>query len=264
MIKKIVVVSAFADEFCDREDRNIAKEFAKTCESTVLHIDELQVQDLNPETAYAFRCIYGPSGTVERDLTDVYMALNTQRISYINSSNGKGDQRGKGYLLELYANNFPVVPTFDQFDAARNFDSEEFIVKPLVGGSSIGQFSVPKSELGNTSFATPSIIQPKLQIKYETSYLYIDNQFQYALRTRNDRWDLVVYEPTLDELIFGERFVSWNPIRGVQRVDCIWTKDGRQFLIELEDWCPFLSLNDSADTPKDMFIHNLLLSLKIK
>ena len=107
-----------------------------------------------------------------------------------------------------------------------------------------------------------SVIQPKLEVAYETSYIFVDDEYEYALKTRGERWDLVIHEPTEHELGLVKRFVEWNPVKGIQRVDCIWTTAGEQLVLELEDWCPFLSLFDTSGTPKDKVIFDILVSLR--
>jgi hypothetical protein len=226
-------------------------------------LNELSPENMSTSSAYLFRCIYDEStGNVVKDMSAIYGFLHKNKVPYLTAYNGRGDQQGKTYLTDLYKQGFQVMPTFVSADEALEYQAEQYLVKPLVGGSGHGVRTLSRKELAETNIEQSFVIQPKMDIAYETSYLYIDNVFQYALKTRASRWDLVVYEPSADELAFGEKCVAWNPIKGVQRVDSLWTTDGKQYLLELEDWAPFLSLYDSENTPKDVFIKNLVVSLR--
>lgn len=261
--EEIVVVSNAPEEFGEREDRRLAVELEKYAPSRFQLLKGLSPENMSPTSAYLFRCIYDESiGNVVKDMAPIYEYLHQNKVPYLTVYNGKGDQRGKSYLAKLYKEGFQVVPTFLTATEALGFDAKEYLVKPFVGGTGIGVQTFSREELADASIGKAFVIQPRIKIAYETSYLYIDNAFQYALKTGESRWDLVVYEPSADELAFGEKCIAWNPIKGIQRVDCAWTTGGKQYLLELEDWCPFLSLFDSADTPKDAFIENLVKSLK--
>jgi len=260
-IEEVVVVTNFPDEFAAHEDASLSKAISAHVPSRVQDVKTLLRFDIKDTSAYAFRCIYGVSGTVETDLFPLYKELDDRKIPYINKFSGKGDQKGKEYLVELYAAGYPVVPTSLSAHAAISYGAAEYLVKPTFGGSGRGQRVVPHSALSTFAMPRHTIIQPKLDVAYETSYLFVENEFEYAVKTRKERWDLVIHEPTEHELGIAQRMVEWNPIKGIQRIDCIWTTSGEQLVLELEDWCPFLSLYDTPGTPKDKFVFDLLVSL---
>ena len=53
-----------------------------------------------------------------------------------------------------------------------------------------------------------------------------------------------VYTPTQEDIEFASKFIRWNTCKlGIQRVDGCRLPDGRLFLMELEDYNPFLSLS---------------------
>ncbi len=261
--KEIVVISSFAHQPEAEEDTGLAAMLSEHIPSRVERTSELSISRLKDTSTYLFRCIYGPSGTVETDLSGVYAFLDSHAIRYRNVYNGKGDQRGKKYLAELYGSGYPVVPTFFSADAAAAYEAASYLVKPLVGGSGVGITTVSRAELAGMKREQASIIQPKIEVAYETSYVFINDAFQYALKTRGSRWDLGVYEPTERELEMARAFIAWNPVKGIQRVDCIWDRNGAQYLLELEDWCPFLSLFEGEGVPREKFVSDLLASLDI-
>ena len=259
--EEVVVVTNFPDEFAAHEDKKLSEAFSVHLPSRLQDVKTLHRFDLRDTCVYAFRCIYGESGTVETNLFDIYRDLDERGIRYINKFNGKGDQKGKEYLVELCALGYPVVPTASTAPAAIPYGAKEYIVKPAFGGSSKGQRVVPHDALETFAMPRNSVIQPKLDVSYETSYIFVDNEFEYAVKTRKERWDLVFHEPMPDELALVKHLVEWNPIKGIQRVDCVWTISGEQLVLELEDWCPFLSLFDTVGTPKDKVIFDILVSL---
>lgn len=261
--RKIVVVSNIPDKFAEQEDTKLAGAIREYCPAQFELLRDISLNTIQEDCSYLFRCIYDEStGNVIKDMKPIYEYLHIHRIPYLTVYNGKGDQRGKGYLADLYQMQYPVVPTFTAAIGALEYPAYEYLLKPAVGGSGKGVRQVTKEGLRTTEVGTSFVIQPVLDIAYETSYLYIDNEFQYSLKTRNSRWDLVVYEPSTEEMALVRKCVAWNPIKGIQRVDCVWTTDGKQLLLELEDWCPFLSLFDSENTPREKFVHNLFASLK--
>ena len=262
-IKEIVVVSNFPDEFAAKEDVLLTEALKKYAPAKLVYLRDVSPDTLNGNSTYIFRCIYDNSiGSVTKDMAPIYARLHEKRIPYLTVHNGKGDQQGKKYLADLYSLGYPVVPTFTDTVQALTCPSDEYLVKPIYGGTGKGVQRIAKEALKDLSIDETFVIQPVLDVAFETSYLYIDDVFQFALKTRNDRWDLVAYEPTAAEIALGKRCTTWNPIKGIQRVDCLWTTDGTQYLLELEDWCPFLSLFDSENVPREQFVANLFASLQ--
>ena len=263
LIKEIIVVSNFPDESAEREDKKLAEALSAYSSTKLELLSDLSVENIRDTSVYLFRCIYDNSvGSVVKDMKPIYAHLHSKKIPYLTVYNGKGDQQGKRYLANLYAMGYPIVPTFTSPNEALYYPAEEYLIKPIFGGTGKGIRRILKKDMTHLDIDNTFVIQPRLEATFETSYLYIDDKFQFALKTRNDRWDLVVYEPTGDELGFVQKFVVWNPIKGIQRIDCLWTTGGTQYLLELEDWCPFLSLFDSENVPRKAFMANLFASLQ--
>ncbi|MEH1058039.1 hypothetical protein V6U89_22880 [Micromonospora sp. CPCC 206171] len=110
-----------------------------------------------------------------------------------------------------------------------------------------------------------SLIQPRVPFRYEVSFYFVDDAFQYALHAPDPRrrWALAPYAPTGADLAFARRFVRWNTLaHGVQRVDACRTVDGALLLVELEDLNPYLSLDLVAAEVREGFVAAMSTSLR--
>ena len=176
---------------------------------------------------------------------------------------GKADMAGKQYLLDLFADGYPVIPTVDRVtELDRLPAASEYVVKPKLGADSVGLRFVPRNELVFTG--TDHLIQPRIPFRYEVSFYFVDRSFQYALNAPDPerRWDLRPYEPSAEDLAFAQRFVDWNAVdHGIQRVDACRTAEGELLLVELEDLNPYLSLDRIPLATRDAFVAALTASL---
>lgn len=192
-------------------------------------------------------------------------AVREKGIKTFNSFDGKGDLHGKQYLLDLQDIDYPVIPTVDNFDDINKLgESEKFIIKLKNGADSIGMETLTKEELSNIK-PNGKLIQPLIEFKYEVSFYYLNNQFQYALYAPNTskRWDLTEYEATPEDLSFAEKFVKWNNMeRGITRIDACRLKDGSLLLVELEDLNPYLSIEVLPEEKRLAFLNNFISALK--
>ncbi|MEU6201244.1 hypothetical protein [Streptomyces sp. NPDC047061] len=181
-----------------------------------------------------------------------------------NPLSGRGDMAGKQYLLELTADGYPVIPTVDRpQDLHLLPEAGRYAVKPKAGADSIGLAFVPRDRLGGLSYGD-ILVQPRIDFRYEVSFYYIDDAFQYALHAPDPdrRWVLEPYEPTGADLAFADRFIEWNTLdHGIQRVDACRTREGDLLLVELEDLNPYLSLDLVGDRTRDDFVAGLTASL---
>lgn len=183
-------------------------------------------------------------------------AVTTGQPVY-NQLTGRADMLGKGYLLELTSEGYPVIPTIadpHHLDALPN--AERYVVKPLTGADSIG-LEVLTREAVLSREPVDVVIQPLIDLVYEVSFYFVDHQFLYALYTpdRSHRWELAPYAPSAADLAFAEQFIAWNDIdHGIQRVDAGRTRDGKLLLIELEDLNPFLSLDRTTSELREKFV----------
>ncbi|MFJ6520797.1 hypothetical protein ACIQJ4_21425 [Streptomyces filamentosus] len=183
-----------------------------------------------------------------------------------NPLHGRGDMAGKQYLLDLTAAGHPVIPTADRAeDLGRLPAADAYAVKPKAGADSIGLRFVPYEELAGLPYGDGELlVQPRIDFRYEVSFYFVDDRFQYALYAPDParRWELVPYEPTADDLDFARGFVAWNTLRhGVQRVDACRAPDGGLLLVELEDLNPYLSLDRLDEPGRARFAGELTRSL---
>ncbi|MFI6336877.1 hypothetical protein [Streptomyces sp. NPDC050535] len=186
-------------------------------------------------------------------------------VRVYNQLSGRGDMAGKGYLLELTAAGYPVIPTIDRAaDLGRLPDVGTYVVKPKLGADSIGLESVPRDRLADPALYGDVLVQPRVDFAYEVSFYFVDDTLQYALYAPRpeERWALEPYEPTERDREFAQRFVDWNDIAyGIQRVDACRAPDGELLLVELEDLNPYLSLDVLSPSARDAFVARVTTSL---
>lgn len=187
--------------------------------------------------------------------------VHEKGLKTFNSFTGKADMNGKQYMLDLTKAHFPVIPTIDTLE---NIDvlpvAETYVVKPKDGADSIGLEFVSREELMTRDiYDGTMLIQPAIDFRYEVSFYFINDQFEYAMYApdTSKRWGLVEFDPTEADLAFARKFVEWNTIEnGIQRVDACRTKDGELLLVELEDLNPYLSLLDVKEQIRDRFMRD--------
>ncbi|MFF9195462.1 hypothetical protein ACF09L_09660 [Streptomyces sp. NPDC014779] len=181
-----------------------------------------------------------------------------------NPLHGRGDMAGKQYLLDLTAAGYPVIPTVDRAaDLGRLPEARQYAVKPKAGADSIGLEFVPYERLADLSYGEV-LVQPRIDFRYEVSFYFVDDRFQYALHAPDPerRWVLEPYEPTAADLDFARRFIAWNTLdHGIQRVDACRAPDGELLLVELEDLNPYLSLDRVPEEVRDRFVDAMADSL---
>lgn len=178
---------------------------------------------------------------------------------------GKADQVGKGYLLELFAAGYPVIPTVDSVaDLDRLPEVPRYVVKPRFGADSVGLSFLDRDELEQADL-TAMLVQPLVDFRYEVSFYFVDRELRYALHAPDPavRWGLERYEPTEEDRAFAQRFVDWNAIdHGIQRVDACRTTSGELLLVEIEDWNPYLSLDLLDEAGRTAFIDAMAASIR--
>jgi hypothetical protein len=185
-------------------------------------------------------------------------------IRVYNPLSGRGDMAGKQYLLDLTAAGYPVIPTIDRPEDLHLLpEAGQYAVKPKAGADSIGLTFVPRQQLSDLVYGD-ILVQPRIDFRYEVSFYYVDDTFQYALHAPDPerRWVLEPYEPTDADLAFAQPFIGWNTLdHGIQRVDACRTQEGELLLVELEDLNPYLSLDLVSDRTRDAFVASMTASL---
>lgn len=186
-------------------------------------------------------------------------------ILTFNSFDGKADMKGKQYLLDLTREGYPVIPTVDRIEDIGRLDNPgQYIVKLKDGADSIGMSLMTREELLQSAPAD-RLIQPYIDFQHEVSFYYLDNHFQYALYAphKQQRWNLVEYEPAPEDLVFAGKFIRWNNLtQGIVRVDACRLKDGSLLLVELEDLNPYLSIDVVSEQKRERFVHDFIEALK--
>ncbi|GAA2726268.1 MULTISPECIES: hypothetical protein [Streptomyces] len=178
-------------------------------------------------------------------------------VRVYNQLTGKADMAGKQYLVDLTGEGLPVIPTADRAeDLGRLPEAAQYVVKPKAGADSIGLRFVTAAELPGLTYGDV-LVQPRIDFRYEVSFYFVDDAFQYALYAPDPgrRWELEPYEPTPADVDFARRFVDWNAIEhGIQRVDACRAPDGELLLVELEDLNPYLSLDLLDEAAREEFV----------
>ena len=192
-------------------------------------------------------------------------AVKEKEILTFNSFDGKADMLGKKYLVDLTRHGFPVIPTVEHMDEIDGLQTpEKYVVKLKNGADSIGMEILTKEELFKLQ-PEGKLIQPYLDFKYEVSFYYLNDRFQYALYAPNkhNRWELTEYKPTVADLEFADQFIGWNDIEhGITRVDACRLPNGSLLLVELEDLNPILSIGLLEEEKRGEFIENFINALK--
>lgn len=181
-----------------------------------------------------------------------------------NPLSGRADMAGKQYLLDLTAAGYPVIPTIDRPQNLGALpETDRYAVKPKAGADSIGLNFVSRDQLDGLTYGD-ILVQPRIDFRYEVSFYYVDDAFQYALHAPDPdrRWVLEPYQPTEADLGFARCFIDWNTLdHGIQRVDACRTQAGDLLLVELEDLNPYLSLDHVDDRTRDTFVASMTTSL---
>lgn len=177
---------------------------------------------------------------------------------------GRADQAGKQYLLDLFDDGYPVIPTVASGAQLGRLPAvDEYVVKPLLGADSHGLRYLSAADARAVDDADV-LVQPRIPFAYEVSFYFVDDAFHYALHAPDParRWELAPYSPTPEDLGFAQRFIAWNTIRhGIQRVDAMRTPSGELLLVELEDLNPYLSLHLVSEEQRERFVAAMVESI---
>ncbi len=187
-----------------------------------------------------------------------------KKIKLYNPIHRNGYVEDKNYLVELFKAGYPVIPSvrFSK-EIAQLPVTDEYLIKPLDGASSWGVEVMSLNQLLNRN-PLKHIIQPKLHFQDEVSFYFIDDHLTYTLVSSepDQRWELVEYSPTQNEIDWAKKFVDWNHLPfGLQRIDACRMANGELFLMEIEDMMPFLSLDALSEDSKQHVCKRLEKSL---
>ena len=180
---------------------------------------------------------------------------NLPRINF----DGKYDGKSKEYLVRLYKNGYPVIPTVDNIEDLQILDKcNKILLKLKDSYDGIGQMVVDKQQL-EKNFTDSYVIQPYMEFLSEVQFYYIKDKFEYALEFIPSKVpiypDAIKYEPNEKEMKLADEFSKLNEnYYGIQRIDFIKLKDGTLLLTEIEDIAPYLDLECVEEKIKNKFI----------
>jgi hypothetical protein len=171
----------------------------------------------------------------------------------------------KDYLLDLYEQGCPVIPTVADIDSLDSLPSTTtYFIKPKDGFDAIGARKIPKVDLLKLN-PTNCLIQPHIDFEFEISFYYLDKKLQYVMYApdKAKRWDLVPFIPSDSDIHFAAQFLRRNKQKyGIERIDVCKQKDGGLLLMEITDQGGvYLSLPDLTDDTRQRFLDNLVESL---
>lgn len=172
---------------------------------------------------------------------------------------GKCDGNSKEYLVHLYKNGYPVIPTVDNMEDLQMIDKcDKFLLKLKDGYDGIGQMVVDKQEL-KQKYTNSYIIQPFLKFKSEVQFYYIKDKLEYALEFVPGKIPIypeaIKYIPNENEIELANEFSKLNGnYYGIQRIDFIKLNNENLLLTEIEDIAPYLDLDCVDEETRNRFI----------
>lgn len=209
-----------------------------------------------------------PSRIFVDEFTKIEQISTLGKVRFYNPFHRRGYLENKAYLLDLYRQGYPVIPTVTSSQEIDQLpESEKYIIKPNNGCSSFGVESLTKQEVLERALQG-YLIQPEVDLLDELSFYFIDNTFAYAMVSagKDRRWELEEYHPTRQEIEWAEKFVQWNNLRyGLQRIDAVRTRTMELLLMEVEDTMPMLTLFDLSELRRtqvlECFVQSLIKNL---
>ena len=248
------------------EDIFLSNELKDTFNITVT--DPTQALTLLPRFS---RCLIRnawPSRLFVNEFSEMKRICSEHNIKCYNPFPRNGYVEDKIYLIELYQDGYPVIPTADSIDTIDALPpSVSYIIKPKDSCSSDGIEALSKIAIQKRDLEG-LVIQPEIDLVHEISFYFIDDVFEYATISagKNKRWELTEYQPSAEEITWATQFVRWNAMPyGLQRIDGCRTIEGRLLLMEIDSRMPILTLFDLSESTRhhvlDSFTHSLLRNL---
>lgn len=164
------------------------------------------------------------------------------------------DDKGKGYLCELFKKGNKVIPTIDNLDELDKLPySKEYVLKDSNSfGSGLGQ-RVVKAEDLQKEFKVGDLIQPKLKFKSEVEFYFVGDQLMYIYEFTPSKYPnyptpkLIKVSEEEKELAYEFAKVS-NLKVGFQRIDFLRLENDELILLEIEDNSPHMNLEILTDS----------------
>lgn len=260
---KILYLTNF-DNGAPDEDRYLIDVLNRDFEVIVSHPLECE-KHLSLVQGVVIRNIW-PTHEYATEWTRIKKLLLDSKIPTYNPLTGKGDNRGKEYLVGLYQKGFPVIPSVDKIEDIDALPpSEYYWIKPVDSCDGQGDEKLSLTELRQKNL-DGYIIQPFEEFTSEPSFFFIDNIFSYAITMPNRLADrgITLYDPTPEDLAFAQKFVDWERLPyGIQRIDAVRTKDGKLLLTEDEDIAEYLYLLNLSGEKRKIVMNQIINSMKL-
>lgn len=187
----------------------------------------------------------------------------SQRLKQKNKKlvnfNGKFDEQGKDYLVELFHKYDEVVPSIDKLEEIDLLPKvEKYLWKPKIGYDGIGQRKIEREDLRKIQLQD-AILQPFLELESEVQFYFINRTLQYALEFKPSKIPVypkaIWYQYSKQEAKIAQKFADLNEeLIGIQRIDFLKLKNGELKLIEIEDASPYLDLDCLNKKDRNLFI----------
>ncbi len=190
-----------------------------------------------------------------KDFSKRIISKNLKRINF----DGKFDGKDKTYLVDLFKQGYPVIPTIDNLSELHHIGiSDKYLLKLKDSYDGVGQIIVTKEELKD-KFTDSYVLQPFETFTSEIQFYYINNKFEYALEFLHGKLpiypDAKIYHYNSQELELANSFARLNgDYYGIQRIDFLKMTDGSLLLTEIEDVAPYLDLDCVPATTRNKFI----------
>ena len=255
-----------------------------------IHPDDLTEADFDSSDVVLWRNT-GPVTTHKASLDRwrKFQADGKDGGKLANNLQLKGDVSitGKKYLHDLSRlGGYPALDTMyvgEMLDACdsgvaipTSLQATPLMIKPVDGADSVGiQRLGGVDALRTLAKADPSkreyLVQRAVDFDYEVSFYFVGTTCVYALRSGGPeaRWEMSEYSAARNEstwaadMEFASRLMEWNgSSRGVVRVDGVREAGtGELFLMEIEDYNPYLSLDLLDEAKREGFYDVLARSL---
>lgn len=199
---------------------------------------------------------------IRRLIKKGYIGQSSVEAGYLKHKN----YLEKEYLLDLYSQNYPVIPSVDKLSNLNRLgEIQHYFIKPKNKCDGIGSAKLTKQDLLKRRLKN-YIIQPFIEFDYEICFYFVDNRFVQAFSTPNrlKHQKYKIYKPTTHDLWFAQEFVKWNNLSfGLQRIDAVRVTASKKLLLtEIEDLGPYLYLLELPNQYRVKIIHSLVRSLK--
>jgi hypothetical protein len=121
------------------------------CEKHLSKVEGVLIRNIWPKHEYA------------EEWKRIQAVLKESRLPIHNSLTGRGDQQKKGYLVHLFKEGYPVIPTIDSLEDTESLPKQDYyLIKLKDSCDGIGSRKVSNEEL-HTLDLTDNLLQPYVE-----------------------------------------------------------------------------------------------------